>query len=184
MTQSLRLLKYDLNNKYGRLRYYSFMLRNLPGKFGERLRVKFLTRYFADCGKNTVIHPGVRFRGIHRLFVGDCVNIGVDVFIQASGKVVLDNNVMLGPGVKIWSVNHKFDVIDQPIIEQGYEEKEVVIGKGCWLGANTIVLPGVHLPEGCIVSAGSVVGIKKYPPFSILAGNPARVVGNRRKESK
>ena len=52
-------------------------------------------------------------------------------------------------------------------------------GRGCWLGADVFVMPGVDLPEGCVVAARSVVAKKAYPPFSILAGYPARVVGRR-----
>ncbi len=185
MLKSLKLLKWNLQDKYGRLLYYSFCIRELPGTFGEHVRLNVYGKYFEHCGENVTIYQGVRFRGIHKLSVGNNVHIGVDNFIQASGKVILGNNVLLGPGVKIWSVNHKTENLDKPIIDQGYEYKSVTIGDGVWLGANVFIMPGVELPEGCIVSAGSVVGLKKYPPFALLAGNPCRVVGNRkpRKES-
>jgi len=179
MINLLKLLKYDLSDKYGRLLYFTYLFRDIPGRFGAHIRLKLLSKYFAHCGQEVVIHPGVYFYGIHKLSIGSRVNLAVGTFIQASGGMTLCDDVLLGPNVKIWSVNHVFDDISLPIIEQGYDEKEVVIGKGCWLGANVIILPGVHLSEGCIVSAGSVVGIKKYPPFSIIAGNPARVIGTR-----
>jgi maltose O-acetyltransferase len=139
----------------------------------------FAIKYFAGCGSNVSIHQGVRFRGIHLLSIGNNVSVGVDNFIQASGKVTLEDHVMLGPGVKIWSINHKTEDINIPINQQGYEKKEVFLGEGVWLGANVIVLPGVTLPKGCVVSAGSVVGVKAYPEFAIIAGNPARVIGSR-----
>ena len=49
----------------------------------------------------------------------------------------------------------------------------------CWIGANAFIMPGANLGEGTIVSAGSVVGGKAVPPYKILAGNPARVIGSR-----
>ncbi|MBK6898705.1 MAG: maltose O-acetyltransferase [bacterium] len=65
--------------------------------------------------------------------------------------------------------------------DQGAEYREIVIGGDVWIGSNAFLMPGVELGDGCIVSAGSVVGAKKYPPYSILMGNPARVIGNRKK---
>ncbi|WP_321371061.1 acyltransferase [uncultured Desulfuromusa sp.] len=184
MWKSLKLLKWNLQDKYGRLLYYQYFTRDLPGTFGERVRMKLLSKYFESCGDLVIIYQGVRFRGIHKLNVGSGVHIGVDNFIQASGGVTLGDDVMLGPGVKIWSVNHKSDRLDIPISQQGYDYKSVHIGSGTWLGANVFVMPGVDIPEGCIVSAGSVVGIKKYPPYSILAGNPCRVIGTRKPDTK
>jgi acetyltransferase-like isoleucine patch superfamily enzyme len=173
-------LFWDMRDRYCRHDYVSTMLRNLPGRWGMALRSSYLTKHFASSGENVNIHPGVRFRGIHKLTVGNNVEIGADNFLQASGGITLGNSVMMGPGVKIWSINHKFDDTEQPIRDQGYQRDPVVIGDGCWLGANVFVFPGVTLPEGCIVSAGSVVTKKRYQPFSILAGYPARAVGNRK----
>ena len=90
---------------------------------------------------------------------------------------------LLGPGVKVWSTNHVFADPDRHIRDQGAEYKEVVIGRDVWIGSNAFIMPGTNLGDGCIVSAGSVVGAKKYPPYSILMGNPARVIGNRKKRA-
>ena len=66
------------------------------------------------------------------------------------------------------------------IANQGVKEAEVIIGNDVWISSNAFILPGVVLPDGVVVSAGSVVGIKAYSPYSIVAGNPARVIGSRR----
>ncbi len=179
MIKILKLLFWDLKDRWGRLGYYNGILRTIPGRFGIELRSTVLSNFFSTCGEGVIIYEGVRFRGIHKLQVGNNVRIGVDNFIQASGGVILEDDVMLGPGVKIWTINHKFDDTNIPIYEQGYSYESVVIGKGCWLGANVFVLPGVHIPEGCVVTACSLVSKKKYPPYSILSGNPCRVIGRR-----
>lgn len=121
--------------------------------------------------------------GIQELSIGNHVSIGADNFIQASGKVTLADHVMLGPGVKIWSINHRTEDIDIPILKQGYDHKPVYLGEGVWAGANVIILPGVTLPRGCVVAAGSVVGVKNYPEYALIAGNPARVIGSRIKSN-
>ncbi|GAB6146588.1 acyltransferase [Desulfocicer niacini] len=181
MIKTLKLFKYQFQDRYGRLLLIHWMIRELPGVFGERIRRKMLGKYFKRCGKNLIIHVGFRFRGIHKIVVGDNVHIGVDSFIQASGGLEMGDDVMLGPGVKIWTVNHRFENSEIPIYKQGYEHKPVKIGKGVWLGANVFVLPGVTISEGCVVAAGSLVGIKRYPPYSILSGSPCRVIGTRQR---
>jgi len=181
MLQAMRLYARELRDRYGRFYIYnSLFLRHLPGRGGEAWRAQVIPKYCARVGKNLRVHEGVRFRGIHNLSMGDHVQIGVDDFLQCTGGLELGDRVMLGPGVKIWSVNHVFDDPDIPIDEQGYHEEKVVIGASCWLGAEVFVFPGVELPEGCVVSAGSVLTKKKYPPWSLIAGYPARVIGNRR----
>ena len=179
MLQHLKELYWEIKDEIGRFNYLSAFIRNVPGELGFKLRRHFIPKYFASCGQNIKIHENVRYRGVHKISVGDNVEIGVDNFIQGSGGVRLEDEVMLGPGVKIWSINHKFDSVDKPIMNQGYDYDPVFIGKGCWLAANVFVMPGVVIPEGCVVSAGSIVGKRRFPPFSILAGNPCRPIGSR-----
>ncbi len=178
----LKLLRWDWADRYGRFNILNGIWRLTPGRLGFAWRSRYIPRYFAQAGRNIRIHEGVRFRGVHRIVCGDDVDIGVDNFLQASGGLTLGDRVMLGPGVMIWTVNHRFDDPDAPIAQQGYDYDPVVIDNDVWIGARVFIMPGVHIPEGCIVSAGSVVAKKKYPPWSILAGYPARVIGRRRNE--
>lgn len=180
MLAILKAFWWDIKTSRSRLRILLAVVRDIPGDGGKALRRMLLARHFSSCGKNVVIHEGVRVRNIHRITLADGAEIGVDCFMQGGGGITIGRDAMLGPGVKIWSVNHRFDDPGRAIRDQGYDYAAVTIGDGCWLGLNVVVLPGVELPEGCVVSAGSVVGIKRYPPYSIIAGFPARVIGNRR----
>ncbi|PID81398.1 acetyltransferase [bacterium DOLZORAL124_64_63] len=176
----LKRVVWDLQDPIGRFNFCCWFWREYPGVAGQIIRAKVLLPYFARAGKGVIIHEGVRFRTVHKLAVGDDCELGVDSFLQAGGGITLGDRVMLGPGVKIWSVNHVFRELDVPINEQGFDEEPVRIGDDCWLGANVFVFPGVDLPRGCVVSAGSVVAKKRYPEYAILAGYPARVIGNRK----
>jgi len=176
----IKRIYWDLKDPIGRFNYLNAIWSRLPGQSGEELRGRCIPKYFAAAGANTIIFEGVRFRGIHRLRVGDDCSLGNGSFFQAAGGITLGNRVLIGPDVKIWSANHITADTERPITEQGYEYAEVVIEDDCWLGMSVIVLPGVHLPVGCVVSAGSVVAKKAYPAWSILAGYPARAIGNRR----
>lgn len=170
---------WDLLDKQERKYYVYWLISQVPGLFGNMLRGRYLTGQFSLAGRNLQVYAGARFRSMENLIVGDNVEIGFDNFIQSLGGVTIGNNVMLAPGVKIWSVNHDFRDRDRPIREQGQTKAPVLIGNDVWISSNAFISPGVTLPDGVVVSAGSVVGVKKYPPYCIIAGNPARVIGYR-----
>lgn len=169
----------DLRKSSWRFLVLQEMLRVIPGEFGFELRTRLLGRKFKHAGPDLRIFPGVRLFGVEHLVVGAHCGFGLDTTIQAHGGVEFGDHVMLGPGVKVWSVNHVFTDPARPVIEQGYEHKPVVIGSNVWIGANSFIMPGAHIGDGVIVSAGSVVGAKFVEPYSVMAGNPARRIGSR-----
>lgn len=175
----LRRLRWDLMDKKERAYYGYWLIWQLPGLFGVMVRARYLRKRMKKAGANLLVQPGCRFRSIEKLEVGDNVVIGYDNFIQALGGLTIGNNVSMGPGVKIWSVNHDYEDADVPVEDQGQSHKPVNIGDNVFIASSSFIMPGTSLPEGCIVSAGSVVGAKPYRPFSILSGNPARVIGYR-----
>ncbi|MEW8508785.1 MAG: DapH/DapD/GlmU-related protein [Candidatus Thiodiazotropha sp.] len=74
----------------------------------------------------------------------------------------------MGPGVKIWTQNHIFDDPDKPINESGYSYAPVSIGKDIWIGANSFIMPGTIIGNGCVISAHSCVGGKNWLENSII----------------
>lgn len=81
---------------------------------------------------------------------------------------------MLGSGVHIYINNHRFDRLDIPLIDQGYyPDSSVRLKRGCWIGANVVILPGVTIGENSVVGAGSVV-TRSVPDGTVVAGAPAR----------
>lgn len=107
------------------------------------------------------------------------------VLLDGTGydKISIGNNVVISLGCTI--LVHDFSLeagklaigIDKSQSE-AYFMKEVKIGDNCFIGANTTILGGTELGENCIVGAGSVLPGKKYPRNSIIAGNPAVVIGD------
>lgn len=175
----LQRLRWDLMDPFERKSWVWWMIWQIPGLFGNMLRGRHLARRMRACGSELRVYAGCRFRSVERLVAGDRVSIGYDVFLQAYGGITLGNDVTFGPGVKVWSVNHDFQDVDVAVQAQGQTAKPVVIGNDVFIGGNAFILPGVTLPDGCIVIAGAVVNAKAYRPNSILAGNPARVIGYR-----
>ncbi|HHH55328.1 MAG TPA: acyltransferase [Bacteroidetes bacterium] len=179
ISEFFKLVKGDLGSKSFWFALLCSCVNLFPGKSGSYLRTLLLTYSIGAVGKNsfflgnvTIIHPD-------RLIIGKNVLLNKDLYVQASGKVDIDDFTILGPSVKIWSLNHVFIDPKIWIPEQGYEYLPVKIGKHVWVGANVFIMPGTTIGDYCIVSAGSVVGAKVYPPGSILAGNPARKIGTR-----
>lgn len=107
--------------------------------------------------------------------IGSGTWIGQQAFIHSGGGVEIGDDVGIGPGVKILSSQHKIENRAIPILHQALEFKAVRIGKGCDIGANAVILPGVELGAFCQVGAGAVV-TKSFPECSVIAGVPAVVI--------
>jgi len=115
-------------------------------------------------GKNVIIRPGTM------LFADSRASI--------DGKIFIEDNVMIGSGVHVYVANHRYDIKGMNIIDQGhYSAKDVILREGCWVGANSIILPGVEVGKRSVIAAGSVV-TKSVPENTVFAGNPATQIKN------
>lgn len=130
------------------------------------------------------IGAGTAIWSAHGLRIGDYCAIGPQSFIQVDG--VIGDFLMTGPGVLIVGrADHAIREIGRPMLlstwvgeREQIEEDVVHIGDDVWLGAAAIVLGGVSVGTGAVVGAGAVV-THDVSDFAIVAGNPARVVGER-----
>jgi acetyltransferase-like isoleucine patch superfamily enzyme len=152
-----------------------FVLRIIPGQIGIRLRQIFLSKTFMSCGDKPRILEGFIIDNPEGLSIGDNFICNRCCHINAGGIVRIGNNVMLGPGVKIWSVNHRFDDLSIPVIKQGYDYAEVNIEDDVWIGSSVFVAPGVNIGTRSVIGAGSVL-TKSVAPFSLVVGNPGKVI--------
>jgi maltose O-acetyltransferase len=157
-----------------------WFLAHIPGWTGIKLRRMFLPRWLGACGANPIFHTNIRITNPEKLRIGDACAFADGTFFTAGGGITIGNYVATGPDVKIWSVNHRFENPDIPWMEQGYEYNPVFIEDDVWLGASVFVKPGVRIGKGSIISAGTVLS-KSVPAYSIVAGNPGRVVGWRKR---
>ncbi len=160
---------------------YIYFASNLPksydrfGSISKNIRYFLASRIIKKCGKNVNFEKGASFG--YDLEIGD--NSGVGINAQLSLGVKIGNNVMMAPEVVILTSNHAHTKTDIPMMFQGSEGfKDVIIEDDVWIGQRAIVLPGVNLKKGTIVGAGAVV-TKTFPPYSIIGGNPARLIKSR-----
>jgi len=110
--------------------------------------------------------------------IGNNSAVGAQSYLGGQGGIQIGNDVIMGPGVMIFSENHNYDDKEILIRKQGENRKGVKIGNNCWLGAGSTILDGVVIGEGCVIAAGSVV-TKSFPKDSIIAGVPAKVIKSR-----
>lgn len=157
-----------------------WFLSGIPTGLGVWIRAQCMRRFLQHLGKDTTLQSGMRVTNPEKIWIGSHCNLAQGVFITGGGGVRIGDWVGFGPDVKVWSVTHRFDDPDRPWLLQGWEKKAVVIEDDVWLGANAFVMPGVTIGKGAIVSAGAVVN-KSIPPYALVAGNPGRVIGWRRK---
>jgi acetyltransferase-like isoleucine patch superfamily enzyme len=98
-------------------------------------------------------------------------------FQNFSGKIIIGKGTRIAPNVAIITANHNFQNLDQ------YQDgKDVIIGNNCWIGINSVILPGVTLGENTIVGAGSVVTKSFLEGNVVIVGNPAKIIKKILKE--
>jgi maltose O-acetyltransferase len=159
---------------------YTIFAKNLPQSrhfpIAKKIRVFFARLIMRDVGRHVNIEKGAIFNG--QVSIGDYSGIGVDC--EMNGPVTIGRYVNMGPEVVVYTRNHATSRTDIPMQRQGYDNvKHVVIGDDVWLGRRVIILPGVHIGEGCVIGAGAVVAKNIYP-YSVVVGNPARIVKIRK----
>ncbi len=130
-------------------------------------------------GDGTVIRPSASLANPEHIFLGENVHINRHAYLWAGehSQITIGDNFVCGPGIFITSDNHGIKK-EKLIREQEGVEKDVVIGNDVWIGAYGIVLPGVTIGDGAVIAAGSVV-TKNVAPYSIVAGVPAKEIGQR-----
>ncbi len=127
-----------------------------------------------SCGRDVKIGPNVTLSFDSR--IGNNVVINENCRLQSC---TIEDYALIAPECYAVIRNHKYEDADIPILLQGYEEPNPPhIGRDAWIGARVLLLPGVRIGQGAIVAAGAVV-TKDVPPFAIVAGIPARVIGYR-----
>jgi len=150
----------------------------LGGRLWQSIRSIICRPLFSKCGKNVNVEHKAFFHSGRTISIGD--NSGIGVSASLSGTISIGRDVMMGRDVTIMTVNHNFDRIDIPMNQQGFKiEKPIVIGDDVWISDRVIILPGVKVGSHSIIAAGAIV-TKEVPPYSIVGGNPAKVIRFRK----
>lgn len=136
-------------------------------------RRELVQELFASAGEGSYIEPPFYCDYGCNTRVGDHFYCSYDCAFLDCGQVTIGNNVMLGPKVGVYAVNHP---IDPEVRATGLEyAKPITIGDNVWIGGSAVICPGVTIGSNVVIGAGSVV-VKDIPDNCVAAGNPARVV--------
>ncbi len=152
--------------------FYNSILGKLPSRTLRRI---YLKRWLGGIGSGTGVQMGCRFLNGRKVHLGDrnVINFGC-LLDGRKFQIRVGNDVSIGPEASILTLGH--DPQSPEFADRG---GNVMIGNHVWIGYRAIILPGVTIGEGAVVGAGAVV-TKDVEPFSIVAGNPARKIGDRR----
>jgi len=130
----------------------------------------------ARLGRRIVMYYGADILSPRRLVIGNDCSIGFHVTLDARGGLRIGDNCNISSQVAIWTGSHDVNSTDFK-----YVSSPVAIEDRAWISFRAVILGGVTIGEGAVVAAGAVV-TKDVPPFTIVAGVPARMIGERRRD--
>lgn len=110
-----------------------------------------------------------------RLCIGKGSYIGPYCYLGSLHNLIIGRDVLIGASSYLITANHCFSTIGIPVAEQGYTGNSIEIGNNVWLGAHVVVLPGVHIGDGAVIGASSVVRTN-VPEGEVWAGVPAKFI--------
>lgn len=158
-------------------KYTGFEWQRTPEKINKR---KEAYRIHYGLGENVSVQYGVTFICEHYLIgkitCGNNVHFARNVDIDYTGDLTIGNNVFFSEGVKVFTHNHSIG-FDKSNYEKSCIITPLTLQDNVWIGARAVIMPGVReIGRGAIISAGSFVN-SKIPPYAIVMGNPAKIVG-------
>lgn len=168
----------DMNHYFKYLYYPLFLFRNtfinkIPSRHFRKL---FDILLGSRIGKNSFLFRRTEILFPKGLLIGDNSTVGWFTLLDARGGIYIGNNVTIASYVKLVSGTHntkspKFEADFFPILIDDY----------AWICTGAIICSNVHIGEGAVVAAGAVV-TKDVPPYTIVGGVPAKVIGERSKD--
>lgn len=130
---------------------------------------------------NVIIKGGAQICACNKnskIVIGENTTIGNFTFIYASEEIIIGDNCMIAPFVYIVDSKHGID-IGSNMNSQSNKTKPIKIGMDVWIGANSVILPGVQIGDGAVIGSGSIV-TKSIKPYTIVGGNPAKFIKYRK----
>ena len=140
---------------------------------GGEKRAELLKKLLGGVGKNCYVEPPLHANWGCNTYMGDDVYANFNLTLVDDVKITIGNHVMFAPNVTISAAGHP--------VEPGLRYRQaqynlpVTIGDNVWIGAGTVILPGVSIGDNTVVGAGSIV-TRNIPANVVAYGNPCRVI--------
>jgi len=156
----IRVFKYV----YWKLNYIRSLFLYIPVKLiaksvGKNIRVNGVSK----VNTNTILGNNIHMNGLE---------------ILGKGKVIIQDNFHSGKNLKIIAGNHNYDNGNKIPYDESWVDKSIYIHENVWIGINVILIGDLTIGEGAIVAAGTVV-TKDIPAYSIVGGNPSKIIKSR-----
>jgi acetyltransferase-like isoleucine patch superfamily enzyme len=136
---------------------------------------------FLRLGRGTRVSSFTKIKATDGpLVTGEQCGFGTCCFIDpGTAGIHMGDHVICGPNVAIIATNYQYASASRLFEQQGHSSKGIKIGRNVWVGANSVIVDGSGIGDNSIVVANSLVN-RRFPPNSIIQGNPARVIAQRR----
>ena len=155
---------------------YHFMLNVimwLPCHPLRRLVCKCVLKKF---DKTSAIYRNVEIRSPYRISIGAHTNINKSVLLDGrGGNVEIGNNVDIAQETNIWTMQHDYNSSEYKSVG-----KDVIIEDYVWIASRATILPGIKIGKGAVIASCSVI-THDVPPYTVVAGIPAKEIGKRQK---
>lgn len=174
------LLRYEL------WAWYQTLFMWIPGRLGWILRRLLYRPFFGRAGQGWHIAEYSSIQRVQNFQIGHRCAVGRYDIINAIGGVILGDYSGMGPFCQLITATHNFRKQKNTGLTYGAQSRvletaPIIIEENCWLGAGTVVLPGVRIGKNSVVAAGSTVH-KDVPPYSMVGGVPARLIWKQSQE--
>jgi len=137
-------------------------------------RAQHHERHRLSIGRNTLIESLCALCTWHGdVILEDGASIGIGSIVM--GPVLIGKGSACSQNCFISGQSHHYEDISKNFLRQGIETEQVVIGKNVWIGANSVILPGLKIGDNSVIGAGSTI-IEDVPAYSVVAGNPAKII--------
>lgn len=157
----------------------TFIMLLSNGGYSTKLAYLFYKKKLKSCNGTFSADFCVWIREPQTLSIGKNVSFSRFVIIDSrGGEIKIGDYCMIGPFAQLYAVDHRFNDKSVPMRHQGHVGGSIIIEDDCWLGANVIVTKDVRIGKGSVIGANSVV-TRDIPPYSIAVGAPAKVIKKR-----
>lgn len=169
----------ELRNLSNRAKNLMRIFNSLPAENIE-LRNEIISLLFEFCGENARVNQPIWVDYGNNISLGANSLINMNCTFLDTGKIIIGENVLIGPDVKVYTAIHPIlsdermyvDEIGKNVIRT--KTAPVIIGNNVWIGGGTVILPGVTIGDNTVIGAGSVV-TKSIPENVVAYGNPCVV---------
>jgi acetyltransferase-like isoleucine patch superfamily enzyme len=158
----------------------AYIQREFPSSISLRARLDVIPRaphherHRLSLGRNSLLETMCVICTWHGdVILKDGASIGIGSIVL--GPVLIGENSACSQNCFISGQSHHYEDISKNFLRQGIHTSQVVIGKNVWIGANSVILPGIKIGDNSVIGAGSII-IEDVPAYSVVAGNPAKII--------